>query len=345
MASLSGQIARRAARWIPPGLARNIAGPAAVFFHGVELPSSAPGLENIHHRADIFFEIAQSLKRHFDVLPLSAMAEARKNPSRHRHALFITFDDGYANNLHVAADILGGLALPWTLFVSTHHIESGERNPAFLARLFFRYAPDGDYTIPHFGRIILGTREQRELQVDTSLNALKFFNAARAKQSLDAMLESFSPERLEQLLEQFPSEKFLTWAELASLARRGVEIGAHAHSHWPMHAGQPREYLTEQARLPRQLIESHVGPCRFFAYPFGNQADVSSEAWRAVRDAGYDFAFTTVSGTLTASANPWLMPRYGVGMEETKLASMIGLLRANNARLISWQRGLAPVSA
>ncbi|HSZ10942.1 MAG TPA: hypothetical protein VK759_02120, partial [Rhizomicrobium sp.] len=90
----------------------------------------------------------------------------------------------------------------------------------------------------------------------------------------------------------------------------------------------------------------HLGrACRFFAYPFGNKADVGREAWSAVRDAGYEFAFTTIAGTLGASANPWLMPRYGVGLDETALAAMIGLLRANNARLISWQRELAPVSA
>ncbi|HSZ74521.1 MAG TPA: polysaccharide deacetylase family protein, partial [Rhizomicrobium sp.] len=175
---------------------------------------------------------------------------------------------------------------------------------------------------------------------------LKALDAASAKQALNVMMGVFPRERLAQLLGQFPSEKFLTWNELVALAKRGVEIGAHAHRHWPMHAGQPREYLTEQACLPRMLIETHIGrACRFFAYPFGTKIDVGREAWSAVRDAGYEFAFTTIAGTLGASANPWLMPRYGVGLDETALAAMIGLLRANDARLISWQRALAPVSA
>jgi peptidoglycan/xylan/chitin deacetylase (PgdA/CDA1 family) len=342
MPSFSGRFARSAARWIPPGLSRGFAGPAAVFFHGVE--TAPEGLEKIHHRADIFFDIAKSLKRHFDVLPMASMRDVLKNPSRHARALFITFDDGYANT-KLAADILENLDLPWTLFVSTHHIETGARNPAFLARLFFHHAPNGEYAIPHLGRIILGTAAQRELQVNTGLNALKFLDAARANEALATMLANFAPDTLARLLEEFPSEKFLNWTELRALAQRGVEIGAHAHRHWPMHAGQSRDYLTEQARKPREMIEAQIGRCRFFAYPFGTPADVGADAHAAVRDAGYEFAFTTVSGTLTASADPWLMPRYGVGLEETTLASMIGLLRANNARLISWQRKLAPVSA
>ncbi|HSZ73356.1 MAG TPA: polysaccharide deacetylase family protein, partial [Rhizomicrobium sp.] len=138
MPSFSGQIARHAARFLPARLTQAISGPASVFFHGVE--TGGDSLEKIHHRADVFFDIAQSLKRHFEVLPLGAMSDVLKNPQRHSRALFITFDDGYANTL-LAADILEDLRLPWTLFVSTHHIETGERNPAFLARLFFRYAP------------------------------------------------------------------------------------------------------------------------------------------------------------------------------------------------------------
>jgi hypothetical protein len=184
------------------------------------------------------------------------------------------------------------------------------------------------------------------LQVNMGLNALLFLDATDARQSLDAMLEAFPPGQLERLLTLFPSEKFLAWDQIEALAERGVEIGAHAHRHWPMHAGQSQEYLTEQAQRPRHRIETRIHrPCRFFAYPFGNRADVGTQAWAAVRDAGYEFAFTTMAGTLTASANPWLMPRYGAGVEEIELASMIGLLRANNARLISWQRTLAPVSA
>ncbi|MEI9886240.1 MAG: hypothetical protein WDN08_07000 [Rhizomicrobium sp.] len=120
-----------------------------MFFHGVEDTTCDPRLQTNHHETDAFLQITQDLKANFDVLPLDALDDVLKAPDRHPRALFLMSDDGYANTLSVAADLLADLKLPWTLFVSTHHIDSGARNPIFLARLFVFLAPAGRYDIPH----------------------------------------------------------------------------------------------------------------------------------------------------------------------------------------------------
>jgi len=104
-----------------------------------------------------------------------------------------------------------------------------------------------------------------------------------------------------------------------------------------MHGGQSHDYLRDQAATSKARIESEVGPCRAFAYPFGNVSDIGRDAWRAVRDAGYDYAFTTLSGSLDASTNPFLMPRYGLAPREPRLRSVIPALRLGNGRLAAWQ--------
>ena len=75
--------------------------------------------------------------------------------------------------------------------------------------------------------------------------------------------------------------------------------------------------------------------------PFGNIGDISGDAWRAVRDAGFEAAFSTLSGSLDASANRWLLPRYGLAPHDPNLGSLLPLLRAGNSRLLRWQRNLA----
>jgi peptidoglycan/xylan/chitin deacetylase (PgdA/CDA1 family) len=227
--------------------------------------------------------------------------------------------------------------LPWTLFVSTGHIDTAQRSPMFVARLFFFFAPEGDYDIPHLGRVTLGA--EREAVADRFGYALKSLDAARADTAVAAM-EAAIPD-LPDLLDRFHSDRFLTWEQVRELKHRGVEIGAHAHRHWAMHAGQNHEYLREQASLSRARIEAEVGPCRAFAYPFGNTADVGRDAWQAVRDAGYEYGFTTLSGSLDASINPYLMPRYGLRMEEPRLASLVPALRLGNGRLAAWQKVVA----
>ncbi len=339
-----GQFARELGRFIPADAVRPFGRPAAVMFHGVEPTTLDPRLQTNHHEVDAFVQIARNLKKNFDVLPLGAVNDVLKAPDRHPKAVFLMSDDGYANTLTVAADILEEFGLPWTLFVSTHHIDTGERSPIFLALLFVYTAPDGGYEIPHLGPLVLGG--ERELLAEQTVWALRSLDMQRAQDAVDAMLSNLEPTVLAERLAMFTSECFLNWDQVRTLAKRGVEIGAHAHRHWPMNEYQSPLMLRTQAVLPKMRIAAEIGPCRYFAYPFGNMGDISRGAWQAVRDAGYDCAFTTLSGTLDAQENRFLLPRYGIEPRAPHLATLISLLRAGNGRVNRFQKALAgPIPA
>lgn len=335
-----GQFARRLARHIPAAALRPVGGPAALFFHGVEKYTLDGRVQLNHHAADSFARIAAGLRRDFDVRPLTDIESVLAVPHRHRRAVFLMSDDGYANTLSVAADMLTGL--PWTLFVSTAHIGSGLPSPVFLARLFYIYAPRGLYDLPHLGKgLVLDGEAGRQAAADSGIAALKSLPAAQADETVAAMRAAFPPDMLAALLARFASEQFLDWDGVRALKARGVEIGAHADTHWPMHAAQTEAWLRRQAAGAKAVIEAEVGPCRFFAYPFGNIADIGPGAWRAVQAAGFSHAFTTLSGSLAGSRNPFLLPRYGIGPDDTHLASLVPLLAAGNRRLRAFQDRLA----
>ncbi len=258
-----GQIARGLGRFIPADAVRPFVRPAAVFFHGVEHETRDARLQTNHHETAEFAAIARSLKANFDVLPLSAIDDVLKHPDRHARAVFLMSDDGYANTSSVAADVLAERGLPWTLFVSTHHIDSGARNPIFLARLFVYRAPAGRYTIPHVAApLVLGAA--REATADRVIRQLLALDMAKAQAAVDAMAAQFDPALLSALLAEFSSESFLTWDQVRALARRGVEIGAHADRHWPMNEHQSPDQLRAQAEEPKRRIEQDIGPCRYF---------------------------------------------------------------------------------
>lgn len=325
---------------IPPVLARAFGRPAALFFHGVEPEIFDPELQSNHHALDDFVRIVEALKRHFDVAPIGELPEMLKRPERHGRTVFLMADDGYTNNLTIAADLLADAGLPWTLFVSTEHIDTGEWNPMFVARAFLKFAPAGSYRIAGLpGELKLTV--DRDVAATRCLATLKRMPAAIAREAAGAMYQTLRHTGVAERLEHFASDKFLNWDGVRALAARGVTIGAHAHFHWPLHVGETAEYVKLQAKLPKQRIEAEVGPCRYFAYPFGNGRDVSGAAWRAVRDAGYQYAFTTISGALNAGHNPWLLPRYGLAPRESNLAGVVPLLRLGNGRLSRWQAELA----
>lgn len=334
-------ILRGVARVMPAWPLRVIGRPVAFHFHGVERQIDDSRIQLNHHSRDAFYRIAKRLKSDFQVLPLSALPDALKNPERHTRSAFLMSDDGYRNLATNAADILDGLGLPWTLFVSTHHIDTGEMNPFTAARLFVYFTPTGAYDIPHIGPVLLGDARSRDRTARRTIRKLRKLDAAHAREAVAAMLAAVPEERLIGLRARFASERFLNWPQVAELAKRGVEIGAHAHYHWPMHARRSAKELTLEARASKERIEQQIGACSAFAYPFGNTGDVSREAWQAVRDAGYAHAFTTLTGSLDGGANPWLLPRYALQADEGHLGALAPMLRAANPRLAYWQRRLA----
>ncbi len=337
MASFFGSGLRAAVRQVPPAALKAFGRPAALFFHGVIPRIRDPRIQINQHQADEFRRIARALKENFDVLPLAALGDVMKKPEKHTKAVFLMSDDGYANTLTAAADILEEFALPWALFLSTQHIETGEWNPLTLARVFLFHAPAGRYSLAGFDLELAGDRAEIAVQVITELRNEK---AESVKPVFEAMRKALMDARLGHLFDDFASEEFLTWDQVGELAMRGVEIGAHAHWHWPMNAVQGPDYIREQALVPKRIITEKLGACRYFAYPFGNTGDVSREARRAVRDAGYEAAFTTLSGTIDGTQDRWLLPRYGIPLHEANIASVVPTLRAGNMRLRNWQREL-----
>src|SRR6516162_561357 len=101
-----GDIARGVMRRLPEGLSRQFARPAALTFHGVERTTDDARVQTNHHEADVFYEIAKALKQNFDVLPLKMLGHVLNEPNRYARAIFLMSDDGYANTLTLAGDIL-----------------------------------------------------------------------------------------------------------------------------------------------------------------------------------------------------------------------------------------------
>jgi len=81
----------------------------------------------------------------------------------------------------------------------------------------------------------------------------------------------------------------MDWDALRELATRGIEIGSHTVSHAHLPRLGDAELRAELGRS-REQIESELSrPCRYLAYPFGED---DPRVWAAARDAGYEAAYT-----------------------------------------------------
>jgi peptidoglycan/xylan/chitin deacetylase (PgdA/CDA1 family) len=103
------------------------------------------------------------------------------------------------------------------------------------------------------------------------------------------------------------------WDEIRELERYGVRIESHGISHKPLAELELDEAAREIAISKLQLEEQLGRPVRAFSYVKGSEADYKPvQHPMLVRQAGYDLAFTAVSGANTPTSDPLQLRRYNV---------------------------------
>jgi peptidoglycan/xylan/chitin deacetylase (PgdA/CDA1 family) len=80
-----------------------------------------------------------------------------------------------------------------------------------------------------------------------------------------------------------------TVAELKKFAAQGIEIGAHTRTHPDIGAIHHLDVLHEELVTSRHdLQEALELPIPYFAFPFGQPANLNADAVRITREAGYE---------------------------------------------------------
>jgi peptidoglycan/xylan/chitin deacetylase (PgdA/CDA1 family) len=123
---------------------------------------------------------------------------------------------------------------------------------------------------------------------------------------------------LDQLLEcshQSPSaresHRIMSAEEVCRLADgKLVEIGAHTVTH-PRLSSQPLEGQRDELQNAKSWLEELLGrPIASFSYPFGGSGHYSGETVRAVRQAGYRRACTSVAHRVAKGDSLHELPRF-----------------------------------
>jgi peptidoglycan/xylan/chitin deacetylase (PgdA/CDA1 family) len=232
------------------------------------------------------------LKRHFSPQGLDGLRSwqaglwiIRKPP------VLITFDDGYRNNLTVAAPICREEGVPAIFFLSAGMIGAGKIlwNTEIVARVRHWLAP----------QIAMPNGERQALPRDTASRRSLADKINRESKQLPeealcqylAYLREGSPSV--DLMEDPEACMFLSWDEARELVALGFEIGSHTVSHPILSRLTPARVRAElrdsKAILERELKQ----PCRALAYPNGSERDVNQVVVDEAQSAGYEWAFMT----------------------------------------------------
>ena len=108
---------------------------------------------------------------------------------------------------------------------------------------------------------------------------------------------------------QVGSGEYMSWEQVAGLARLGMDIGSHTVSHPDLTTLSPED-LSRELKESAAAIRSRLGhPVYWFCYPTGRYDD---DVKAAAREAGYLLAVTTDWGESQSSADPLGLKRYRI---------------------------------
>lgn len=232
-----------------------------------------------------------SLLREADYAIVGPAAVRRGLPRQGRFA-WITFDDGYANNL-VLADLAQRTGASFTVFASTGHIETGEAFwwDALWRACVARGVPFGEF-------------ERRCL-------ALKALTPPAIRAQITA---EFGEGILTPCDDR---DRPMTIAELTAFAAaEGITIGNHTRNHAILTVLPAAERRSEIGRAQHDLARWLGIAPSVLAYPNGN---CDRDTTLAASDCGIELAVTTRSGrTRDVREGPLVLPRIALAQNHPR---------------------------
>ncbi|BAZ09727.1 polysaccharide deacetylase [Calothrix sp. NIES-4071] len=301
-----------------------------------------------------FAEHLEVLQKLGVTVPLQQMNHTLQSGKRLERQVVVTFDDGYADNLHNAKPLLERYGIPATIFLTTGYMVQEEEfwwdeldrillQPGCLPSVLslsvsgrnykWELSKDGDYS-------------EQDYQYNRRLNwKKKNISSIRHSiyYSLYKLLYSLPKHERAHLIDQIriwagastqvrPTHCTLTQSQMLELAQGElIEIGAHTITH-PFLATLPsqaqQEEITSSKTLLEEILERRITS---FAYPHGN---FGSETKTIVQEAGFSCACSTTTGNVRKNSDRYALPRVVVedwdGDEFARRLSVYGFVGAGS---------------
>ena len=300
-----------------------------LLYHRVAAPMIDPLL--LSTSPEHFEEHLAVIQKDYTPLSLAELAAAHAAGRIPKRAVVITFDDGYADNLHTAAPLLRRFGQRATVFVAGACLDGKSFFYDELEEILL-LAP----RLPKTLRIKidgaaheweLGDWARRPKAPDESYCMWNMESPAdptprhRCYRELFALLRGATPATRSRTIRTLRKaaaigtdspggKRLMTRTEIRKAAKEGtLELGAHTRSHPALNRMTPEDQR-EEILSGKQMLEAAAGtPVRAFAYPYGSPWDVSLTTVRLAREAGFSTACANTPGPVDSESDIFWLPR------------------------------------
>lgn len=288
--------------------------------------------------ADLAQQI-EVLKEHCTVVGIADVRRFRRGGRIPPNPVLLTFDDGYADNYHLALPILRRAGVTATFFIPTAYPDAGR---LFwwdkIALLVHRCAKETAY-LTYPARLTLRPRADPAGATERVCAAIKrtpSVSMPRVWEELERALGcSLSTEEEGATARR----TIMGWSEIRALAAAGMDVQSHSHRHIVLNTLSPDEAERDLRRSSSILREAVDQPVHSVAYPVGYELEGALR--RAPESAAFDLGFTNNTGLVALRRfDPFNVPR--LSMDVSKVGALYKLLLVMGEGLFPAARRHAP---
>ena len=254
--------------------------------------------------ATVFDRHMEAVAHGFHCLPLSEAIERLSKRSLPPRAACVTFDDGYRDNITVAAPILARHKIPGTIFVATGFLDGGRMwNDSVIEAIRCANGPAIDLTQLGLGKYILVDDESRTSTIHALIDKLKYLPFAERSEKVHALCDILGVS--------LPNDLMMSSSDVRLAHELNIEIGGHTKNHPILARLGDAEARAEIGDGKDQLESLLKEKITLFAYPNGRpDQDYHLRHAAMVKELGYRAACSTASGVADSTSDLFQLPRY-----------------------------------
>ncbi len=208
----------------------------------------------------------------------------------------ITFDDGFQNNLTVAAPVLRELKVPATFYVTTLFIEQNAMSWIDRIEWCVENTPRVALPLPWSAKMVEAEAIPEKVELLAEIRSAVKSNRAINVEEFVSTVFAACGRKIES--SDDPLDRKLSWHEVRELANDPLfQVGGHSHTH-PILSFLSPAHLAEELDVSLNLLKDRadVGP-RHYSYPEGLAHCYSPEVISALQQRGVVCCPTAEHGT------------------------------------------------
>ncbi|MFL1465513.1 polysaccharide deacetylase family protein [Marinobacter sp. HN1S83] len=245
------------------------------------------------------------IKKHFNPLTLRELMTAHEEGRVPKHAVCVTFDDGYADFAELAFPILKRAGVPATLFVTTGFVNGDLWLWPDEIRYIVNKTKVKNIKIDGMHEEINVQAEKHKAWQVISDYCLSISNSEKLD-FIKRMYRIFDVKRPNNLPNEYKS---ITWDKIKELQSDGLNVESHSVSH-PILTKLDQGGVNAELSNSKAILEKNLGEdVKIFCYPNGQLSDFNEDIKRWLVKCGYTYGVTAFS-SISPIKDPLEIGRY-----------------------------------